>query len=551
MSRKHILRAALPLLSLLLLRVVPAGAQERLTDVVIEAAIELHNRPATIRFIGDSRITDANQVAGDLATLEGRLVIEGRVTGDVLVLNGDLELRAGSVIGGRALVIGGTFIGDRNAVAGGVQSFQRTFAYELRDGMLERVRRRTSELAAGRSFDFGRFDIVANARPGYNRVEGLPMLIGPRLTLGHSNPTILEALVTYRTAAGFELESGDVGHSLRIEQFVGGKRAIRFGARAYSEIATIEDAGINDREASLAAFVFHRDYRDHYERQGLAGYVRVDPPLQDFNVRVEYADERHYRVRARRPLSIFDNDEPWRAEPLAATGSLRRINGAIEYDTRNMANDPAHGWWLRAELERGLGGSLRDRYEGFDQPAPREFTHGILDLRRYARLGPNTRIALRAALMGSLDGEALPVQRQHALGGEGSLPGFALNQFSCGARDNFVFADEAPFQRFYGCDNSALIQVEYQSDLRFLRRLRGSVLDELGLFQKVRLALFFDAGRAWTTDSAAGVRTTGNDDFSVDGGFGLRFGPIGAYWAIPLSGRGETMNFFIRLGPRL
>jgi hypothetical protein len=43
----------------------------------------------------------------------------------------------------------------------------------------------------------------------------------------------------------------------------------------------------------------------------------------------------------------------------------------------------------------------------------------------------------------------------------------------------------------------------------------------------------------------------GDDDFSADAGVGLRVGPAGIYWAVPLSGRGQGVNFFVRTGPRI
>jgi len=43
----------------------------------------------------------------------------------------------------------------------------------------------------------------------------------------------------------------------------------------------------------------------------------------------------------------------------------------------------------------------------------------------------------------------------------------------------------------------------------------------------------------------------GARDFAADAGFGVRLGPVGIYWAVPLSSAGQGINFFVRLGPRL
>jgi hypothetical protein len=493
------------------------SAQE-LTDEAIELALELYNRGGTIRMSGDSRIARGTEISGDLAVLEGVLEVDGRIRGNVLLLNGQLRLGPEGRIEGAAIVIGGS--------VRGLTLYRGSFSYALHDDVLVRApRRRMSELAAGRDFDFGRFDLIVTSRRGYNRVEGLPVFLGPRVTLGHSNPTLVEGLLTYRTALGFE--RGDLGYSVRVEQFLGGLRAARIGGRAYSEIAPIEAGGVTDRESSLAA-------ANHPWRASLT-----------------FADERHAPVTARRPWSLLESSQQWRPEPLAATGRLQSISLDTEYDTRNQPNDPAYGWLLRADLEHTLDGSLRTVLDETEEPAPHRFTTGQLDVRRYARLSPSTRLAVRAFAAGSLTGDALPVQRQHALGGEGSLPGFELHQFGCGGRTSFVTVGRNTYQHYYGCDRAALVQVEYQTDLTFLSWLRSTPRGELSPLQHVRLIGFFDAGRAWTDNDERGLRSTGGDDFSADAGFGLRFGPVGFYWAVPLSGRGETMNFFVRLGPRI
>lgn len=525
-------------------------AQLELTDEAIDRAIAFYNAPGTLRIIGDSRVALEADLPDHVAVLEGVLQVDGRIRGGVLVINGELRIARGAVIEGPVMLIGGLLIADDSVPAIGELSLYRgTFSYRLDDGVLSRIEPVVAnELAAGREFDFGRTDIVASAGQGYNRVEGLPMVMGPRLTLGRSNPTIVEALGIYRTATGVTPDFDELGYTARIEQYLGGYRAARVGLRAYDQISYIESTGISDRENSLASFVLHEDHRDHYEREGWAAFLRLGRPGRPGSMLLEYRDERHNPVRARRPLSIIDNDDVWRPEALAATGTLRTVAAEFTWDTRNQSHDPSTGWWLRGGTETGLGGSLR-YIGGTDAPAPTRFSTADLDIRRYARLGPGSRLALRVYVAGSLNGNELPVQRQHALGGEGSLPGYTLREFDCGATSQVARINSTAQQLFYGCDRVALVQVEHQGDFSILRGLGNS--NWLGLLERVRWVAFFDAGRAWNEPEAAGVRTTGADDFAADGGFGLKLGPVGVYWAVPLSARADGVNFFVRLGNRL
>jgi outer membrane protein assembly factor BamA len=125
-----------------------------------------------------------------------------------------------------------------------------------------------------------------------------------------------------------------------------------------------------------------------------------------------------------------------------------------------------------------------------------------------------------------------------------------MHAFDCGARAATVTRDQQYFP-FHGCDRLTTIQVEFQSSFPFAR----NVADRLGLgswlTNSVRWSAFFDAGRAWTESESRNGRTDGLDGFAADAGLGLRLGPLGLYWAVPLSGSEHQYNFFLRLGPRL
>ncbi|MBI4544064.1 MAG: BamA/TamA family outer membrane protein [Gemmatimonadetes bacterium] len=548
---------------------LPAAAQEKaaaepeLSAEIAFEIVEFYNRPATIRLAGASRLAPGSEVLGDVAVLGGPFVLGGRVRGRVVVINGNVQLESGAEITGDLLVVGGGARGLENAAVGGTVSiFGEPLRFRLQDGSIVAQDPRPGEpgISAGRDFTFGRTDFTVIARRGYNRVEGLPVTFGPRLTLGGSNPTRLEALLIYRTVAGLRLDSDELGYTLRGEQFLGGRRAARLGLILHSETLPIEDWGLSDRENSLATFLLHRDYRDHYQRVGWSAYLRLAPRGRSYDASLEYAEERHEMLAARGPWALVDNDEEWRPQPAVAEGRLRSLAARLAYDTRNQGADPSAGWYVRARLERGLGGSLRQElgpdpatgepiFE--DRPANDHFLDGLLDLRRYARMGPRSKLGVRALLAGSLDGKALPPQRQHALGGEGSLPAYALLSFDCGARRRSASAGDEEFYPFYGCDRLALVQLEYQATLPMPRRLGPLRLGhELDLGDTFGWVLFFDAGRAWTEPEARSGRGAGPSDFAADAGLGLRLGRLGFYWAIPLAGSGQGLNFFVRLGPR-
>ena len=129
------------------------------------------------------------------------------------------------------------------------------------------------------------------------------------------------------------------------------------------------------------------------------------------------------------------------------------------------------------------------------------------------------------------------------------MPGYALYQYDCGGHD--VQISGSTHFPYYGCDRQLVFQVEYQSSFGRLSRIGRQIGRDFGLLDNIKWVVFFNTGRAWTENDARGIRGNGTDDFVADAGFGLRFGLLGAYWAVPLSAHRGGVNFFVRAGPRI
>ncbi len=523
---------------------------------VVERVLDFYNREGTIHLSGESELAAGSEMVGDVAVLGGPFTLGGRIRGDLLVVDGALRFLPGAEVTGSVLVVGGTAKGLPGAsIAGGVVVYPEPFRYRVESGRMVYAGPRPGALAAGHQFSFGRLGFAVAVHGGYNRVEGLPIAFGPRLELGRANPTRLEALLIYRSATETQLDGGRVGFSVRAEQYLGGWNTPRIGVRAYSETEDIQDMGLSDRENSFTTFFLHRDYRDHYRRKGAAAYVRLARRDLPWDLTLEYRDERDRSLSPHSIWAIFD--EKWRDQPVVAEGTLRSGAVRLQYDTRNDVITPAAGWFVNLALERGLGGSLHYPVPTTPNPALAalpanpNFTTGTVDVRRYVRLGPSSRLALRALAAGSVDGKPLPAQRQLVLGGEGTLPGHTLYTFDCRARAQPLTYPAGEFYPYYGCDRSILFQLEYQAAFPLARRLGEWLGFQGDLGEQLGWVAFYDAGRAWTDVQARHGRGGGADDLAADAGLGLRIERIGFYWAFPLSGRVRASNVFVRIGPRL
>jgi hypothetical protein len=529
------------------------AVEPTLPDSVAERLVTFYNDDSTTRLTGDARIGASTTLAGGLAVLGGTLTLEGVIDGDVVVINGDLVLRGPVArVNGAVIVAGGEVrvepTGLTAPVTAGVRVYREPLRYRQEAGRIVRITALgEAGLAAGRDFGFGRTDLLIAAHGAYNRVEGLPVAIGPRIRIGDTHPVTARAVLIARSAVAAELDLGRFGYDIRAEQLVAPALGLSIGARLYSEVAAIEDWGLSDRETALATFLLHQDFRDHYERDGWAAYARLDVPGTRYRVGLTYRDENHTATAPADPFTLLHRSRAWRLQPYVAEGVLQSITFDGVYDTRNEERDPSAGWLIGAAIEQGLGGRFADEAI----PARTGFRTAEVDVRRYARLSPYTRLGLRVFGVASLDARSLPPQRQHSLGGEGALPGYRAFEFDCGARESIIQVGATLHYPYYGCDQVALVQVEYQASFPFARRIAESLGLSGSIGQLVRWVAFFDAGRAWIEPAARHGRSGGSDDFAADAGLGLRFGPLGAYWAVPLSGSGRDYNFFIRLGPRL
>jgi hypothetical protein len=564
---------------------VPVMAQERpahpdsvsqldLPDDVAFAVVDFFNDPRRTRYDGDAEIAARTTVRSDVAVLEGTLTIGGRVEGSIVVVNGSVTLLPGAEVTGGILVVGGEVTGARFArVQGEILAYPERLSYREEGRRIRRVERPRGTTAAGeRSLLRGRSDFLVTSGKSYNRVEGLPITFGPRIETSGSNPFRIHALAIYRTEAGLTLNTDRMGYFVRAEQFLGGRQQVRVGAIARSLVAPIEEWHLSDLENGLSTFLFHRDFRDYYERKGFTIFTQWEPRPGPVTLGAEVRLERHRSQQPGSPWTLFDNAEPWREQPLVAEGRLGSLALQAAYDSRSRAADPADGWYLSAQAEQSFDVGLASPAYLADSSTPSDalpiqlqpaqpferFKTGLIDLRRYNRVDPESRLNFRLIAGGSLDGRALPPQRQHALGGEGSLPGYHLFSLDCGARQGLVYrptTDESanPYFPAYGCDAFALFQAEFRGKLGFRLRLDSEPWQDganetrgwgLDLDLAPDWVVFVDAGRGWSMDASRP-----DEEMAVDAGVGLLINRIGLYLAHPLTG-GSGLNFFVRIGPR-
>ena len=562
-------QAAPPVVEIRDLRSVPRDVADEVQQVF--------NAPSTRRVSGDLTIGPSETIAGDLAVMAGHVIVAGQVTGRVVVINGGLVVRSAGRVGGSAVAIGGTVttIGA-GAVAGNVRSYPEHVLVETEPGQLvvrdesedERWYRRRMTPRDG-----SRGDLRLVTARTYNRVEGLPLLLGPRAYLNFSWGRITaDAMGVLRSADRFELKSENLGHQLRMEVQLGGSRGIRLGGRIEDVVTPVEDWHLSDSEVGIASFLLHRDYRDYYNRHGnsisATGFVG-----DNLDATVSYTDETWSTPAARDPWSLLRDNQDWRPNPVLDAGRFHLVRAGVRYDTRNRASDPWSGWFITGDYEYGVGriseyGPTSRAIRDINPTGRNAYDRILLDVRRYNRISAEGQLNLRLVAGGWLSGDDLPLQRRFSLGSVGSLPGYDFRQvrpgtdyLTCaGARDEGTpGGSRSPEGVPAQCERFALAQFEYRGEIG--SRLFGLLDQErrrrrFGWGRSAEWVVFSDVGRGWLVGPHAGTLQYGSSSlpdlrtFRADLGVGLRLDDLGLYIAKSVTDPRTPLNFFARLQPR-
>lgn len=542
-----------------------SSSRSALPRDVAREATRLFNETTVLRSTDRLVIDENRTVDGDVAVLNGPVLISGRVRGRVLAINSDVVLRPTARIEGDLLVVGGEVEGRHAAYVGGEIRIYRQPLQYTRDGdriSEERTASYSDETDWWRRWErsnrSGSRLQIASAG-AYNRVEGLPVNLGPRIFRNDSwGSSQLDAYAVLRTETSFSGNRDDIGHNVNLELRLGRPGGLLIGGRAFNIVDATENWKLKDSEASLSAFLARRDYRDYYERHG--GQVRAGLFLRrGADVSVSYGSERWTPRAESTPWTLTRDKASWRPNPVFDEARMHLVNSTLHIDTRNDKQNPWSGWYVLADLENGYGdvSSVAPRSAPVvaTSPGKIQYARAFADVRRYNRVSPDAQLNLRLVTGGWVSGDPLPLQRRFSVDGSGSMPGYdfraatGFNELTC---TTGAYVAGLPGQ----CDRMALGQVEYRGDLHFdlftdwnddhYMRSRSS-----GVW-----VIFADAGRGWLVGTPGDSLTYDRGklppatSFRTDLGLGLDFSVIGVYAAKAMSGPKQPVNFFVRIRHR-
>ena len=520
-------------------------------------AVAVFNAPETMRILGAHTIGRSVIVEGDVAVVDGPLRVEGRVSGEIVAINADVEVVDGADVGGDILVLGGHATVDEGArLTGTIEQHSDRVVVRWdnerltivdRDEPIRRVIRDHDHRRFSDDYFIGRASIIVTTAGTYNRIEGLPLLVGPRFTWSTQHGDArLEGLGIFRTAASLDLHNRDVGYRALARLRFGRGRQLEAGARAFDQVMPVEDWTLRDDEVGWASLLLHRDYRDYYLARGVGAYGR----LRAGRVLTLWADASRFDVSsldARDPWTPFRNSQVWRANPAVDEGRFTEYRAGFELNTLRDSRWDG-GIRLRAEWLHGTGDSIsavalpltvRD-------PIPANgyrYDRVWADLRLHQSFAGGA-LSLRGVAAGDLHQDGpLPMHRRLSLGGPDPMPGYPFHRFAC----NETVADPASPAL---CDRMALFQAEYRTG--FSIDVGNGDDDDQGWWGwgswdrfdggDIELILFANAGAAWIGEVTP-------KRFNWDAGAGVEIGGLGIYVARALE-QGESVRAVLRLHAR-
>lgn len=441
----------------------------------------------SVTYQGNTVIKKEDTINSNVIVKGGDLTVYGRISGDVLVVGGNLYVKDGARIGGNVKVINGEVTKEDDAVIVGYidkssSTRQRGYREEEKD-----FRRTSTKLKADWASETTNLD---NFIFRYNRVEGLFLGLGSekRYYWDGQRSYSLYGSIGY----GFKSHNwrGNLGLSRQFAFNDG--QLFEIEAEGHSLTDTKDDWLIGVHENTAAAILIHEDYRDYFQREGWGANVgyAVQQDYLTGQVKVGYLADEYRSMDNRTEWSIFGGNKQFRLNPGIDESKMRSVVVSAGLNTVTTTIYGPEGWSFLTTAE------IAEKNFGSDFG----FRRYVVDVRRYQPLGryDNVNVRFRA---GSSEGN-LPFQKAFEMGGLGTLQGYPFK----GEMGNRMLLTNAEF----------IVNGDFLGELSFwpswlLRGINFIVLSDAGLVRAVPTT------ESWTS-GFNGIKFT---DFKHDVGVGI------------------------------
>ncbi|MCX5800230.1 MAG: BamA/TamA family outer membrane protein [Candidatus Eisenbacteria bacterium] len=282
---------------------------------------------------------------------------------------------------------------------------------QLKEGPNIEIRfgKNLKELSLDKKDTEGEFSVSPSL--SYDRVDGLSLFMNEEF----SDPERLYPRI--HLLEGYAFASKKWRYKLDFEQPLFSPKSFSFGASVYLVTDSFDKELTGDVENSLSSLFLKKDYRDYFEREGAAVFVK-----QRFSrwnsVKVQYAEDTYGSVDAISKGLFYRHSRQFRENPAVDEGKWATVAAQYELDSRQDEQAGPTEHWHRLEYESG-------RHQ--DEPCM-EYTRLAADLRTYLNLNPGQYLSCRLKL-GATPSGTLPFQKEFCVGGIGTLAAHDYKEF--------------------------------------------------------------------------------------------------------------------------
>lgn len=384
------------------------------SDVALDRRLSRLLDAAPIILTRDTMVAAGDTLRGSVLVLDATLVLEGVVTGDLVLVDAGAFVRPGAVIGGDLVnMAGGLYRSEISRVRGTILDFP-TAGYRV-----EREPDRILIVASDSPSAFAPDGFMGLQPPSYDRVNGLTLMLGAR----YHFPQLGDIAPSIHGEVGWLTERGEPTYAIsaRVRRFA---TAVEGG---YEKGWATNDDWLRDDLSNAVNYVWDGDdFRDYYQAErAWAGVLR------------EFGDEAKsfYAVAGLRgqveDATSLSGGEPWHL-----WGNEVRPNPAIDPGrTTSVVASFAFDW---EGLETAFDGHVE--YE-----AAREWLDGDHAFDRVEVQGDwamhalaNHTLEIEFYVQQPLGGGVMPRQEWNFVGGSGTLQTLEFAQYR---GDRIVFTE--------------------------------------------------------------------------------------------------------------
>ena len=243
--------------------------------------------------------------------------------------------------------------------------------------------------------------------------------------------------------ASYKFAAARAGYALGLERPLFGRTKVYVGAELHDLTATDDRWQVSTLEATVAVAAVRHSFRDYYRRVGgqVNAAVRVHSNVE---VLAAWRSERQEALATTADFSLWNGDEPFRPNVLAARGQLNALIIGASANGRGFDRESLEASYVRHQMEEPFGRRLT-QLEGGRNPEPQwrvdwssevsspgafasdfDFRRHIVTARGLVAAGEFQTFAARA--IGGWSDGVLPPQRLFAVGGIGSVHGYDFKE---------------------------------------------------------------------------------------------------------------------------